>query len=719
MKKLILTIAFLLIAGSAQAAVYYVRSDGGTGTQCTGLTNAAYPGSGTGQACAFNHPNWPLPASNGNSYPAESTTYRINGGDTVVIAGPDDAGTGVYKMGCQAVSGQSGSSFCRNSSFNYNVSVIGYESSQIQPPSGTASQRTIIVGCSVNGCGNNRKPELWGSGSMNYMFDISSRHYITFRDLDLTDHYDADVSGTTCRSLQDQAGYPGNSPCAKNAFKGFNNPTNITWKGVNMHGFSSRGLIIGGLGDSSADANWLFEDSNIDGNLSAGLDLDICSLTGQGVGCNNRGVRGDVKFIRTTMRWNGCSEAYPLNPHPNPVVGNLPRAASCITQGHSGGYGDMIGTPTTGGNWLFEDGIFSHNTSDAIDLLYLGRQASYGPVSLIVKRSLFEGNNGNAIKGPITNMEDNLIVGNCEYWETNAGGFELGGFTECRAGGTPIVMTLYNSDQKRIVSNTILSTGDIALQISGSNSGGVCNVDWRNNIFQGGFQYNQDRTAMVWTNTNPGETESCTSGTLSHEYNICNGFKNYRCTNSNEFIIDPLFTGPMFLGNGSFQTAGYYTGEEYYLNLTLQETSPAIEVSDESAVGADPLDWQCYPRGVSWDAGAIEFGSVDSCGAAPVCGDSIVNGTEVCDGSNLNGETCVSRGFDLGGTLACAANCSSFNTTGCASSSCGNGVVELLEECDDGNNVAGDGCDPFCRFEVTPGTGVTITGTTLTGTTIR
>jgi len=31
---------------------------------------------------------------------------------------------------------------------------------------------------------------------------------------------------------------------------------------------------------------------------------------------------------------------------------------------------------------------------------------------------------------------------------------------------------------------------------------------------------------------------------------------------------------------------------------------------------------------------------------------------------------------------------------------CGNGILESGEQCDDGNDVPGDGCDAFCRFEV-------------------
>ncbi len=56
----------------------------------------------------------------------------------------------------------------------------------------------------------------------------------------------------------------------------------------------------------------------------------------------------------------------------------------------------------------------------------------------------------------------------------------------------------------------------------------------------------------------------------------------------------------------------------------------------------------------------VDFGG----GGGPVCGNGIIESPEVCDGSNLGGETCQSQGFD-GGTLACASNCLSFDTSGC------------------------------------------------------
>jgi len=48
----------------------------------------------------------------------------------------------------------------------------------------------------------------------------------------------------------------------------------------------------------------------------------------------------------------------------------------------------------------------------------------------------------------------------------------------------------------------------------------------------------------------------------------------------------------------------------------------------------------------------------------PVCGDGLAEGSEVCDGSDLRGKTCITQGWD-GGILRCNATCNAYNTTGC------------------------------------------------------
>ena len=121
-----------------------------------------------------------------------------------------------------------------------------------------------------------------------------------------------------------------------------------------------------------------------------------------------------------------------------------------------------------------------------------------------------------------------------------------------------------------------------------------------------------------------------------------------------------------------------------------------------------------------------------------VCGDGVIEGTEQCDLGKLNGTgvgcdsdcafdcmadadcntmndpcdgtaTCVAAtvqgqmvkrcmpGTPLADGTSCGANlfCVKMN---CVAGSCGDGVVEAPEECDDGNSVNGDGCDTDCKF---------------------
>ena len=55
-----------------------------------------------------------------------------------------------------------------------------------------------------------------------------------------------------------------------------------------------------------------------------------------------------------------------------------------------------------------------------------------------------------------------------------------------------------------------------------------------------------------------------------------------------------------------------------------------------------------------------------------VCGDGAAGGDEECDGNDLNGATCQSRGFSGGGSLACSAACD-FDTSTCRQGGGGGG----------------------------------------------
>jgi cysteine-rich repeat protein len=79
-------------------------------------------------------------------------------------------------------------------------------------------------------------------------------------------------------------------------------------------------------------------------------------------------------------------------------------------------------------------------------------------------------------------------------------------------------------------------------------------------------------------------------------------------------------------------------------------------------------------------------------GSLPVCGDGIIEGIETCEEGNAVTEAC-----DYGEKtcIVCDAKCQEIELAGNAY--CGDGKIQDKEEgCDDGNNLEGDGCSDTC-----------------------
>ena len=94
-----------------------------------------------------------------------------------------------------------------------------------------------------------------------------------------------------------------------------------------------------------------------------------------------------------------------------------------------------------------------------------------------------------------------------------------------------------------------------------------------------------------------------------------------------------------------------------------------------------------------WVMAAILFFSCsDSEPTGAECGNGFVEEGEVCDGTHLDDHTCSTQGFD-GGQLACAEDCRAFYTAGCVNTAvCGDGLLEGEEVCD-GTNLGGQTCE--------------------------
>ena len=117
-----------------------------------------------------------------------------------------------------------------------------------------------------------------------------------------------------------------------------------------------------------------------------------------------------------------------------------------------------------------------------------------------------------------------------------------------------------------------------------------------------------------------------------------------------------------------------------------------FESGDGSDDGQDPLPPDSSTQ-VCGDGSCNATETCSSCptdcGVCPVtlvqtCGNNLREGTETCDGSDLNNQTCISKGFSSG-VLFCLSNCTDFNFSACGSTltqTCGNGLREGSEVCD-------------------------------------
>lgn len=431
--------------GAKQSSTtYYVRPDGGSGEQCTGLMNAPYPGSGTNQPCAWDHPFRALPPG---------TEPRLRGGDTLIIA------AGSYMMGYGAPGADNPDVCDRDYPWTCVMASI---------PSGPDPARpTRILGAD---CSN--PPELWGTERADMILNLIDSSNVEVGCVEITDH-------SSCVEF-----HTGGLPCERDTFpfgpwaaRGVyaEDSANVYLHDLNIHGLAAAGVHAGRLTD------WTVENVRIAGNGLVGWDGDLW----EGSDANS----GTLLFRRWTVEWNGCGETYP---------GGQP--IGCWGQ-EAGGYGDGVGTGETGGRWIIEDSKFLHNTSDGLDLLYTRLPGSF----IEIRRTIAEGNDGQQIKttGPAL-IENSIIVGNCGFFDGQP--FTYNVEPLCRAGGTALTFDLNPGDQVTVTNCTLASEGDclVTAECAG-NCNGSERIRLRNNIFVGYTDFLQpdDITCLIYEETFP------------------------------------------------------------------------------------------------------------------------------------------------------------------------------------------------------------------------
>ena len=550
--RVLLPLLFVLPLTVADAAAntYYVRSDGGSATQCTGLVDAAYPGSGTAQSCAWNHPFRALPPGGSAS---------IAGGDTLII------GAGSYKLGLNAP----GADSCD--------AAGSYDCVMPPLPSGpSASQPTRILGAGyASGCAN--PPELWGSERPWQLIDLSNSSNVEIACLDLTDHSscieDHNQSGLPCAGCEVRC-QRDSPPYGDWASAGIyaRDSSNVLLRDLNIHGLAAVGIRAGRLSD------WTLERIKIVANGGAGWDGDL----GGGTDSSNS---GDLVFRHIEVAWNGCSESYP---------GKSVTLDSCWGQ-EAGGYGDGFAAGSSGGKWVIEDSKVHHNTSDGIDFLYLTAGSD-----VRVSRLTAYGNAGNQLKvAGQARVENSLLIGDCASFD---GRPLMAEGDNCRAAGNALSIDLHRGSAVTVINTTITGQGDCLVDIGCNDSmdgdsdpdcDGSELVTFRNTLYYGQTDWRQpwESTCLYWY-----DASLLPADPYDGNDNLVYGAKDDPCPGANDVCAqDPLLS----------------SGKLASFDAHLQTGSPAIDHGTPTGAPSDDLERAA--RDAKPDIGAYEFGATPAC----------------------------------------------------------------------------------------------------------
>lgn len=457
-------------AGPALAATWHVRPDGGSAAQCTGFVDAPYPGSGLNQPCALSHPFWALDG-------AEPPNWRLQGGDRLIIA------PGAYMLGY----GAPNSEWC-SADYPWDCALPAL-------PSGPSPQTpTVLAGKNWDqGCP--ARPELWGVERVHQLVSLNGSNNVTVACLELTDHAGCAESHPTPEAHCERDSFPHGDWAANGVAA--SDSANATLQDLDIHGLANAGVLAGRLTD------WTVTRVRVAGNGWVGWDGDI-----DGEDDN----QGELRFTDFTVEWNGCVETWP---------GEEP--SHCWGQA-AGGYGDGLGTGATGGHWIFEKALFQYNTSDGLDLLYLGDNGLGGRAS--VDRLTARSNAGNQVKisGP-TEISNAELVGDCAYFEGKAFAPDIDGaapLTHCRASGNALSLNFTPGDHIKAVNLTVTGQGDCLAELECRN--GSCDgserLDLVNSIFLGGPDYTSAGDATCWFWVDPTGLYAIVS-----EHNLVHGVK--------------------------------------------------------------------------------------------------------------------------------------------------------------------------------------------------
>lgn len=483
--KRILPIFLLLCAMPAMAATWFVRADGGTrysvnvtSGQCDGLTDVAYPGSGTNQHCAYNDVRYLWTDNSG----VDSTGWVISGGDTVVIRGchalasqsnPDNPHC---RIGSDLATGRvAGNTWCNSTTANsdcYNLTI----------PAGTSGAHTrILGGCAYDGncSGGATNPktyaanltQLYGGFGLLWTFNLTGTQYVDVAGLEFTEHNGTcstrgiPTRGSACSSSSPYSDY------ADAGIATDNTTANVNMTDVYLHGFTSYGLVgpIGGaitmtrvFSGFNPSAGWMFDRGDVPNAAGSSITASYVTMIG-----------------------NGCQEEYP-------IVDAYP-GERCWDD-NSGGFGDA---------WSGQDSDLDTLICDHCVTMYNTKDGDIGPhtrIRVYTKTNSISAFNmgqqwkwGSSGTTPQTvDFENNLTVGGCNRMANAITGWPAGFNTYlsdfCRASGDGMSPNISPSSVWTIANNTFVFNSPTLFNVQCYPTGGTAcasTIHWFNNVVLG------------------------------------------------------------------------------------------------------------------------------------------------------------------------------------------------------------------------------------------
>jgi len=438
-----------IIGGSP--TTWYVRQNGGTPTQCTGKTDADYPGSGSGVACAFQEFRY-LYSNNTNSPMA----WVIAGGDSVLIRGCGHLSTQINPAdpNCRVGYDNPNSGSVPNGWCGSGVPTFSCFAPPL--PAGTSGQHTRILGQNYAACntGGAVHPEgyvsnltqIYGGFAVAYILDLANAQYVDVQCIELTTHNFTTAtayptltysSGTTY-NLGDITGDSGNNYVSLIASNIGHTPhtSPSDWQLANQcvrpgppsypsscqNGTPYSDYGNTGVLTNNATSNLLLQDVYIHGMAASGIEGPIggpITLTRVSMNFNPFAswdfddgsdtpdfAGSSIVANHVNMNHNGCAEQYP-------DVNTIPILV-CYDINTSGGFGDAwSGQDTELDSFTCNDCTQSYNTKDGFigphtwtKTLSITNSASYANMGQQWKWG------ANYFPSTVTFI-NNLTVGNC------------------------------------------------------------------------------------------------------------------------------------------------------------------------------------------------------------------------------------------------------------------------------------------------------------------